>query len=53
MAKKVTTVIEYRFDKSYGYVEYARTQVSSMIPHYEHLCKVENQGAEVRTRKLV
>lgn len=53
MAKKPTTVIEFRYDKADAWSEYARTQVSRMVDHYVHNAKVENPGAEVRDRKLV
>jgi hypothetical protein len=46
--KKETTVIEYRFDKSEGWTEYARTQVPSMVEHYRENAHKENPGAEVR-----
>lgn len=52
MAKKSTTVIEYRYDKSEGWTEYARTQVPRMVDHYEDLARLENPGAEVRKRTL-
>lgn len=50
MAKKPVTIIEYRFDKSQGWTEYARTQVPAMVDHYEFNAKIENKGAEVRSR---
>lgn len=52
MARKATTIIEYRFDKSEGWTEYARTQVPAMISHYLQNARIENPGAEVRDRKL-
>ena len=52
MAKKTTTVIEFRFDKADPWIEYGRTQVPSMIDHYEHGARSEYPGAEVRHRPL-
>jgi hypothetical protein len=52
MAKKPTTLIEYRYDKADAWREYARTQVSRLVDHYEENARIENPGAIVRRRKI-
>lgn len=52
MAKKQMKVIVYRFDKADPWIEYARTQVASMVDHYELNAKIENPGAEVRVKTV-
>lgn len=52
MSKKKTSVIEYRYDNSHAWTEYARTQVPAIISLYYTNCGLENKGAEVRIRPL-
>jgi hypothetical protein len=52
MAKKSWKIIEYRYDKMDAWIEYARTQVPTIVDHYYLNCSLENPGAEVRIRSL-
>lgn len=52
MPKKKTTVIEYRYDNSHAWTEYARTQVPAIVSLYYANCALENKGAKVRIRQL-
>jgi len=52
MAKKQTTVILFRYDKSDAWTEYARTQVIKMVDYYKENAQRENPGAEVKTKTL-
>ena len=49
MAKKVTKIIEYRFDGPW--IEYARTSVPAMVDHYRNEAGKEFPGAKVRDRE--
>jgi len=48
MAKKKEYVIKYKFENS-PWIEWARTQVPSIVDHYESGARQENPGALVGT----
>lgn len=52
MAKKVTHLIEYRYESSQAWKEYARTSVTAMIENYKENARREYFGAHVRSRPL-
>lgn len=52
MAKKVWFYIRFKYEGG-PWREYTRTQVSTIVPHYERLAMTENPGATIKTFKEV